>query len=240
MTGYQILRRRPEECEFGYSVYVENTNSTSTSWRDTNAEIGTLYEYHVRAINDVGAGTLDRRNSTSVRRLRAVVWIIIAHSTEVIGAGFSFEMTIAVGHLKLDDDPDTVDYALRGDVTLDADGSDADACEGDGLGEDIQLTVIDEVAEHFTARWGGTGCNEGDYTLIFVITDRDGREIGPFEFEFEVLSTCDVYRQWQSIGIISSFRLPATGEVAITGSARVGETLTAPRRLLALPGTVAP
>ena len=30
VTGYQILRRRPEACEYGYRVLVENTNSTST------------------------------------------------------------------------------------------------------------------------------------------------------------------------------------------------------------------
>ena len=107
-------------------------------------------------------------------------------------------------------------------------GPDADACEGTGLGEDLQLTVVDEVAEQFTARWGGSGCGVGDYTLALVITDSDGQEIGPFEFDdFEVVSTCDVYRYWESEGIISSLRLPATGEVAMTGSARIGETLTA-------------
>ena len=99
-------------------MYVESTNSTSTRWRDTNAEIVTLYEYHVRAINDAGVGSLDRSDSASLRPAQAVVAIIIAHSTEIIGEGSSFEMTIAVSHLKLDDDPDTVDSTLRGDVTL--------------------------------------------------------------------------------------------------------------------------
>ena len=67
VTGYQILRRIPEQCEFGYRVYVENTNSTVTRWADRDVVAGTLYEYHVRAINDVGVGRLERGNSTSFR-----------------------------------------------------------------------------------------------------------------------------------------------------------------------------
>ena len=73
VTGYQILRRSPEQCEYGYRVYVENTNSTDTHWADRDVVAGTRYEYHVRAINDVGVGRLDTRNSTSLRPTTLVV-----------------------------------------------------------------------------------------------------------------------------------------------------------------------
>ena len=73
VTGYQILRRTPEQCEFAYRVYVENTNSAVTRWADRDVEAGTLYEYHIRAINDVGAGSLDRSSSTSLRPAALVV-----------------------------------------------------------------------------------------------------------------------------------------------------------------------
>ena len=72
VTGYQILRRSPEQCDFGYRVYAEIANSTVTRWADRDVEAGTLYEYHIRAINDVGAGRLDR-NSTRFRPGRLVV-----------------------------------------------------------------------------------------------------------------------------------------------------------------------
>ena len=135
-------------------------------------------------------------------------------------------MTVAIRHLKLDDDPDTVDYTLRGDVTLDADGSDADACEGDGLGEDLEFTVIDEVAEHFQATFGGWGCNVGTYTLTFVLRDRDRQQIATFSFDKEVQSA-DVERLlWESLGIVF-IDSPATGLPMISGTAQVGETLTA-------------
>ena len=73
VTGYQILRRSPEQCDFGYRVYVENTNSTDTHWADRNVVSGTLYEYHIRAVNDVGVGRLDRDISTSLRPTTLVV-----------------------------------------------------------------------------------------------------------------------------------------------------------------------
>ena len=73
VTGYQILRRSPEQCDYGYRVYVENTNSTDTHWADRNVVAGTRYEYHVRAVNDVGAGRLDRSISTSLRPTTLVV-----------------------------------------------------------------------------------------------------------------------------------------------------------------------
>ena len=212
VTGYQILRRSgsPEACEYGYRVYVENTNSTDTSWTDTNVEIGTLYEYHVRAINDNGVGYLNISDSARVRPTRAVLGMMIADSDWIITPGSRNVMTVAINHLKLDDDPDTVDYTLRGDVTLDADGSDADACEGDGLGEDLEFTVVDEVAEHFQATFGGFGCNAGTFTLTFVLKDRDGQEVATFAFPKEVEGGDDAIGRWLSF---------FTGMPVVTGTA---------------------
>ena len=73
VTGYQILRRNPESCEYGYRVYVENTGSTDTHWADRDVVAGANYQYHVRAINDVGVGRLEVRDSTSLRPVTLVV-----------------------------------------------------------------------------------------------------------------------------------------------------------------------
>ena len=73
VTGYQILRRMPEQCEHGVRVYAEIADSTVTRWADSDVEAGTLYEYHIRAINEVGAGGLDR-NFTSIRPWREGEW----------------------------------------------------------------------------------------------------------------------------------------------------------------------
>ena len=56
VTGYQILRRRPQEGENTLEIYVSDTGSTATKYTDTDAPAGTRYVYRVKAINEAGAG----------------------------------------------------------------------------------------------------------------------------------------------------------------------------------------
>ena len=56
VTGYLVLRRRPKEGEDTLLVHVSNTNTTSTTYTDTNVTQGTLYAYRVKAINASGPG----------------------------------------------------------------------------------------------------------------------------------------------------------------------------------------
>ena len=56
VTGYQILRRRPQEGENALEIYVSDTGSTSTGYTDAGAPAGTRYVYRVKAINEAGAG----------------------------------------------------------------------------------------------------------------------------------------------------------------------------------------
>ena len=56
ITGYQILRRRPTEGENTLLVYVADTQSTATTYTDTNVTPGVQHAYRVKAINAAGAG----------------------------------------------------------------------------------------------------------------------------------------------------------------------------------------
>ena len=56
ITGYQILRRRPTEGEDTLLVYVADTQSTATTYTDTNATAGVQNAYRVKAINAAGTG----------------------------------------------------------------------------------------------------------------------------------------------------------------------------------------
>ena len=74
---------------------------------------------------------------------------------------------MGVERLEIDDDPETVDYTWRGDVTLTSDGSDADECEGTGLGVDRKLTVVDSQTTQFEFTFGGAACRVGHYTIPY-------------------------------------------------------------------------
>ena len=56
VTGYQILRRRPNQDETTLLVYVDDTGSTSTTYTDTNTPNGHIYVYRVKALNSGGTG----------------------------------------------------------------------------------------------------------------------------------------------------------------------------------------
>ncbi len=62
VIGYQILRRRPTEGEDVLLVYVENTDSTATTFTDTNVTAGVRHVYRVKAIN--AHGLSERSNFT--------------------------------------------------------------------------------------------------------------------------------------------------------------------------------
>ena len=54
VTGYQILRRRPPMGENTLLVYEETTESTATTYTDTDITAGTRHVYRVKAVNDAG------------------------------------------------------------------------------------------------------------------------------------------------------------------------------------------
>ena len=64
ITGYQVLRRRPQEGEDRLLVHVENTGNTGTSYTDTDVTPGVRHVYRVKAIN--GAGLSQRSNYVRV------------------------------------------------------------------------------------------------------------------------------------------------------------------------------
>ena len=54
VTGYQVLRRRPQWGETGLEVYVDDTGSPAATYTDTNTVEPTRYVYRVKARNAAG------------------------------------------------------------------------------------------------------------------------------------------------------------------------------------------
>ena len=61
VTGYQMLRRTPDDGEHALSVHVADTGSAATSFIDTDVAAGTRYVYRVKAINEAGVGPRSQR-----------------------------------------------------------------------------------------------------------------------------------------------------------------------------------
>ena len=201
VTGYQILRRSPEQCET-FQVHFEDTESTSTYWKDTDVETETVYEYRVAAMNDAGTGLPSDYKEIRRSPPPGPIFLYAGRSYAFANSG-SIRITIAINYLETDHDPETVDYTLRGDATLKSDGSAADSCESDGLGEDIEVKEVDEQAEHFQARLRGLDCGVGTYTVTHVLYDRNDEHVATSSMTYKM------------IGLTTS------------GRAQVGETLTA-------------
>ena len=65
VTGYVILRRRPTEGENTLTVYEEDTQSTDTTYTDTDVTAGIQHVYRVKAINAAGpSGWSNYANAT--------------------------------------------------------------------------------------------------------------------------------------------------------------------------------
>ena len=201
LTGYQILRRSPGNCE-AFQVHAENTGSTSAFWDDPDVEVETPYEYRVVAINRFGRGG----QSTSAEITRSTttgIRVIYSPEERYTLQRRTNWIQMGVNHrLALDDDPETIDYTFRGDVTLSSDGSDVDSCEGTGLGEGREIRQVSRRSQTFDFTFGGAGCRIGTYSITHVFYDSEDNEL------FSVIRSEEV------IG------------VAINGRAQVGETLS--------------
>ena len=198
VTGYQILRRRPTQGEDTLLVYVEDTGSTATTYTDANVSAGIRHVYRVKAIST--AGLSQRSNYVNVTPLE--------HQE-------STQNTPAAGQ------PTIVGTARVGE-TLTADTTGIE--DEDGLRNasfSYQWVVTDGGAKDDIP--GATGAS---YTLVAAdmglsilvqvsFTDDAGNREALTSAATDVVTAAPQPNS------------PATGAPAITGTARVGETLTA-------------
>ena len=99
--------------------------------------------------------------------------------------GEAITATMSFSDLETDSDAATVDYIFRADV-LDAEGKDADGCEGAGMGVDRNFNKVDEDPE---VRTGSTAadCPPGAYTFKVTLSSADNTELASASAGFGVL-----------------------------------------------------
>ena len=213
VTGYQILRRMPEQCEYGLRVYAEIADSTVTSWADSDVEAGTLYEYRIRAVNDVGAGRLEG-DFTSIRPRReggGVVFLPVEPNSPAQGVPI-ITGTAQVGETLTAD----------GFVIADQDGLESAQFDYQWLSNDG--TDDTEIAGATSHAYTLTPDDEGK-TIKVRVSFADDK--GYSESLTSTATASVVSASEGASGQGSTQNSPATGAPTISGTAQVGETLTA-------------
>ena len=201
VTGYQILRRRAIlDAEHFLGVYVENTLSTDTTYTDTEVTAETPYVYRVKAINSIGLS--GRSNYVNVTPLEP---------------GEPDENTPATG-------APTITGTARVGETLTADTS--------GIGDENGLDNV-SFSYQWIAEADGTdsdiaGATSSSYTLVAADAGKSIR----VRVNFTDAASHQESLTSQPVGPVAPRTSQqrsnsiATGAPTITGTARVGETIT--------------
>ena len=130
-------------------------------------------------------GETARTYTVTVTRAAPALPVTVDLGAVSVKEGAENAVTMSFGGLTPDDDRSTTDYIFRGDV-LDAEGGDADACEGGGLGRDRYMYQVDDYPEVRTAATSAD-CPPGIYTLTASLFSAGRAELASASAQFAVL-----------------------------------------------------
>ena len=202
VTGYQVLRRRPREGEKTLLVHVNDTGSTATEYTDRDVTADVLHAYQVKAINPAGlSGRSNFDNVTPVQPAETVQNSPAKGAPAISGTAQVGE-TLTVDTSGIADDDGLVNATYRYKWIVSDGGADVDIAGATDstytvVAADKGLTI--KVRVRFT---DDAGNNE---RLTSAATDDVGLAVQQQE----------------------DSNTPASVQPIITGTARVGETLTA-------------
>ena len=186
VTGYQVLRRRPDLGEGEYQALVVDTRSTETTYTDGNVENGVKYLYKVAAVNSRGAGNRSKRIRITMEEQEEIAQesiAIVYFCTPTSGKcdlGRPVYLLAGVQNATLDDAADTLDYVVRIDM-LNSNGDDANACEGTGMGTDHEYTTVESATFDAEGEVNAIDCSGGSYTVRAVLWSGGGAQLSAVE-----------------------------------------------------------
>ena len=201
VSSYHILRHRPEQGEAEPLVYVDQTPNKDTSYTDTEVEPGVLYVYRVKAIvNWMG----DLGDASDAAQIRAQATSRQQTANSPATGAPTITGTVQVGE------------------TLTADTS--GIADDDGLADAV-----------FSHQWQADGADiSGATGSSYTLVDSDEGKTVSLTVSFtddagnaETLTSAATDAVEPETQEAQAANAPATGAPAISGNARVGETLTA-------------
>ena len=184
VDGYQILRRKSSTGNGEFMVQVEDTQTGETEWTDEDIDGGERYVYRVAAINDGLRGKPSAPDSVRVPADEKVM-ASVSVEFEEMPPGWNGYMNFVFNNVPTDGDPKTVDITFRADVK-DSNDNNANRCEGEGFGKDIERTDPSEKRETIETEFGGFNCGAGVYTVTFALHDSADKELVKLSFDYTV------------------------------------------------------
>ena len=217
VTGYRIERRRADEDRRDNHTLVEDTGSSETGYTDESAEKGMEYEYRVSARNEDGAG-------------EASGWVSAAPDEEPV-AGEDVAVWSAIM---------TVEWVYQGYGYYSTDAKKAGSLSPASFEVDGTTYTVKMVE---TQGWWMYIGLDRELPFDFVL-ELDGVRFASNDASFASYSYGNIYR-WEGTGLSlrdgdtvevrllrafedeTAVNSAATGVPVISGTAQVGETLTA-------------
>ena len=201
VTGYQILRRRPTEGERTLLVHVNDTGSTATEYTDNDVTPDVLHAYRVKAINAVGLSRRSEFVNVTPTQPAEPAQNAPATGTPTISGNAQVGETLTAGISEIADE-DGLENAVFSYQWVASNG-----------------TTDTNIAAATDSTYDLVAADAGKTIKVRVsFTDDAGNE--------ETLtSTATNTVTYQIERQISNS--PATGAPSVTGTAQVGDTLTA-------------
>ena len=201
----------------GGDSWTGSAITTDTSYTATELEQSEVYKVRVRARYENTNGPWSDEEELKVLWEQGppivIDWIFLSR----IHKRMTSHGWVATNYVPRDNDPSTLDLAVRADV-VDTAGTNWNRCEQDGMGMFQNRYIIDDLLQSFDFRYGSRvgDCIPGDYYIIYVV------KLGT---EFLRVGTLSFNVMGGPVALVGAQSLD--GMPTITGTPSTGETLTA-------------
>ena len=201
---------------YGNGLSSGRATTTGTSYTATELSGSSVYGVGVRARYEESWGPWSDEEELKV------LWpyvspFYVAHDVQsIIRPNAVFRGSVYTNHVPRDNDPSTLDLAVRVDV-VDTAGRSWNYCEQDGMGMFQNRYIIDDLLEGFYFHYGSLvgDCISGNYYIVYVVK---------YGTELKRLETVPFAVTGGAVAVVGKH---LDGMPTITGTTSTGEMLTA-------------
>ena len=201
---------------YGNGLSSGRATTTDTSYTATELSGSSVYGVGVRARYEESWGPWSDEEELKVLWPYFSPFYVAHYVRSIIRPNAVFRGSVYTNHVPRDNDPSTLDLAVRVDV-VDSAGRSWNYCEQEGMGMFQNRYIIDDLLEGFYFHYGSLvgDCISGNYYIVYVV--KHGTELKRLEtVPFAVTG-----------GAVAVVGKHLDGMPTITGTTSTGEMLTA-------------